>query len=132
MGQYSSFYPPLGRWEVLINQKNWLRYGYLAYMSLLLGIFPAAYLFSLPFCRAGWRNSRQELIDIIDIDVFKPSFSLLIPSPPPSVSLIRISDHKSRLTYGYLRNVRPLPFKLQHSFLLHASLYLFYCTDLNN
>src|SRR5467141_421469 len=27
------------------GQKNWLRHRYLAYMSLLLGFFPAAYLF---------------------------------------------------------------------------------------
>ncbi len=49
-------------------------------------------LLSLPFCRAGWRSWLH-----IDIDVFRPSFSLLISSPP-SVSPIRIIDHRSWLS----------------------------------
>jgi len=42
-----------GQMGSINNQKNWLRYRYLAYRSLLLGFFPAAYLFSHPFCRPG-------------------------------------------------------------------------------
>ena len=47
---------------------------------------------SLPFCRAGWRSWLH-----IDIDVFRPSFSLFISSPP-SVSPIRIIDYRSWLS----------------------------------
>ena len=59
-------------------------------MSLLLGFFPTAYLFPSPSV------GPDELMHI-DIDVFRPSFSLFISSPP-SVSPIRIIDYRSWLS----------------------------------
>jgi len=87
-----------------INQKNCLNHGYLAYVSpsgLLsrrLSLFPP--LLS---------GRVEELIAGVDWDYRYRCLQVFFLTAhlfsSPSVSLIRIIDHRSWLTYGYLKNV---------------------------
>ncbi len=101
----SSFYLPLGRWEVLIKRIVWD-----------IDSLPSHHLFLFPFLPLlpgqakeliTWDYRYRCLSGLLTL--FGPYSSLFFS---PSVSPIRIFDHRSWLTYGCLRNMRPLLFNI--------------------